>query len=381
MRPRHGWAGVVVVVWVAQGASGQPLAPPSAPAPVVQPLTLITPDAPMRGPRIQFAELVHDFGEIQAGETIKHTFLYTNTGLATLEIQQVRTSCGCTTAGEWDRRIEPGEAGKIPIQFSSANFSGPIQKTVTVVSNDPKQGNVILQVKAQVWVPVEVTPKTVMFQYDSESPVEETRTIRIISNLKEPLKLLEPRSEHPAFGLKLETVSEGKEYALMVSTVPPIGTGMITAPIVIQASDTNVQPVRVQAYAVERRPIMISPSQLLLPAGPMPGEMRPSFSIRTQTSRPLVLSEASINIPGVTVEVKELQPGRLYSLTPTFPAGFSLPTGQRVEVSVKSDHPKHPVIRVPVVQPRQAVRAPVVTSSGRPLPVRTNQAIRTVPSR
>jgi hypothetical protein len=56
--------------------------------------------------------------------------------------------------------------------------------------------------------------------------------------------------------------------------------------------------------------------------------------------------------------MKELQPGRMFVLTPTFPAGFELPAGQRVEVSVKSNHPKHPVIRVPVVQTRQVARSP-----------------------
>jgi hypothetical protein len=105
--------------------------------------------------------------------------------------------------------------------------------------------------------------------------------------------------------------------------------------------------------------------------------MRPSFSIRTQSTNLLELSEASINVPGVTVEMKELQPGRLFSLTPTFPAGFELPAGQRVEVSVKTNHPKYPVIRVGVVQPRPVVRGAVRTSSVRPVPVRTNQVIQT----
>jgi hypothetical protein len=95
----------------------------------------------------------------------------------------------------------------------------------------------------------------------------------------------------------------------------------------------------------------------------------------------LVLTDASVNVPGVTVEVKEVQPGRMFVLTPTFPAGFELPTGQRVEVSVKSNHPKHALIRVPVVQTRQVARTPAQTIPGRPLPVRTNLPTRAVPIR
>ncbi len=379
MRSTIGIASVAGVL-LALSAMGQALPPPSVSVPGEHPLALDL-AGPGIGPRIQFAEHLHDFGTIQAGETLKYTFVYTNTGLATLEIQQVRTSCGCTTAGEWDKRVEPGATGKIPIQFRSANFSGPIQKSVTVICNDPQRSNVMLGIKGTVWVPVEVTPKTVMFQYDSESPAEETRKVRILSNLKEPLKLSAPVSGNPAFRAKLETITEGKEYALLVSTVPPIGTGMITAAITVEVADTNVQPFQVQVYALERQPLMISPSQLLLPAGPIRTELRPSFSIRTHSPTPLELSEPSINIPGVKVELKELQPGRLFSLTPTFPAGFELPAGQRVEVSVKTNHPKRPVIRVPVVQPRQVARGPVRTISVRPLPVPTSPAPPTPPSR
>jgi hypothetical protein len=197
--------------------------------------------------------------------------------------------------------------------------------------------------------------------------------------LKEPLELREPELTHPGFRAKLEAIKAGKEYALRISTVPPIGTGMVSAAIVLTARDTNVQPVRVQAYAVERQPIMVSPSQLMLPGGSMAKEFRPSVTIRSQSTNALTLTEAGVNVPGVTVEVKEVQPGRLFTLTPVFPAGFEVPAGQRVEVSVKSNHPRYPLIRVPVVQPRQVVRVPVATGSGRPLPVRTNLPVRVVP--
>jgi hypothetical protein len=371
----------VAATVVVELAFGQPLAPATIAPPPVQPLSLGSIDTPGAVPRIQFAELAHDFGELQAGVTLKHTFHYTNTGLATLQILQVRPSCGCTTAGEWDKQVEPGATGSIPVQFNSSSFNGLIQKTVSVVSNDPRQSNIVLHLKARVWVPLEVTPKTVMFQYDSESPAEETQRIQIKSNLKEPLQLVEPRIEHPAFRLELETVQEGKEYTLLVSTVPPIGTGMIAAPFFIRARDTNVEPVRVQAYAMEKKPILISPSQLYLPAGRTAAELRPSVSIRSQSTNQLVLSDAAVNVDGVSVEVKELQPGRLFVLTPVFPAGFEVPAGQRLEVTVKSNHPKYPLIRVPVAQARQVARVPVRRTSGAPLPVRTNLPTRAVPAR
>jgi len=66
------------------------------------------------GPKIQFAEMVYDFGKVSSGELVKHTFVFTNIGTATLEIKDVRPGCGCTTAGTWDKQVEPGKTGSIP---------------------------------------------------------------------------------------------------------------------------------------------------------------------------------------------------------------------------------------------------------------------------
>ena len=78
---------------------------------------------------------------------MKYTYVFTNAGGATLEVTNVQASCGCTTAGEWTRQVEPGMTGSIPIQFSSVNFSGAVGKSITVTCNDTNQPAVVLQIK------------------------------------------------------------------------------------------------------------------------------------------------------------------------------------------------------------------------------------------
>ncbi len=73
----------------------------AAPAAATQPGT----------PRIQFSETTFDFGKVKPSDTLKHDFIVTNTGAATLEITAVQPGCGCTTAGAWDRLIKPGKSG------------------------------------------------------------------------------------------------------------------------------------------------------------------------------------------------------------------------------------------------------------------------------
>jgi hypothetical protein len=368
------WLGAWLVCWFVTANSLTAASPPGAG------LTPVSPSRPPLAaveprPQIQVTEPNHDFGKIQSGEQRTHEFVIANVGTAPLEITQVRTSCGCTTTKDWDRRIEPGATGKIPVRFDTGSFSGTIQRNVTLVTNDPQQSQVVMQVKAQIWVPVEVTPKTVMFQYDPDASESETRVVRLVSNLDKPLRFREVRSTHPSFAVELETVEPDREFALQIRTVPPIGTGMVTALVLLQPSDPDLAPIQVVTYAMERLAFTVSPARLLLPNRSTPAGARPSVTIRNNTGQPMQLTDPQINVPDATVDLIELQPDRVYRLTPVFPDGFELPTGEQLELTVKSNLPRHPEIRIPVLASSTVVRTPTTRPTVVP---RTNVVLQPV---
>src|ERR1700738_2777670 len=74
--------------------------PPAAPVPPIATTAAAPAQATNVGPKIQFAMPIYDFGKTQSGELVKYTFSFTNIGDATLEVTDVRPSCGCTTAGD-----------------------------------------------------------------------------------------------------------------------------------------------------------------------------------------------------------------------------------------------------------------------------------------
>ena len=87
------------------------------------------------GPQITFAEASHDFGDIEQGTKVSHTFEFENAGTEPLILSNVLTTCGCT-ATDWPRDpIAPGDGGKIEVSFNSAGKMGKQNKVVTVVSN------------------------------------------------------------------------------------------------------------------------------------------------------------------------------------------------------------------------------------------------------
>ena len=117
--------------------------------------------------------------KVSSGEVVKHEFVFTNIGTATLEIKDVRPGCGCTTAGTWDKLVEPGKTGKIPLQFNSANFGGAVLKQATVTCNDPGQSNVTLQIKGTVWKAIDVTPTMAVFTAPASIRVPNAVTTRM----------------------------------------------------------------------------------------------------------------------------------------------------------------------------------------------------------
>ena len=313
--------------------------------------------------RITFAELIHDFGQIKRGEAASHSFIFTNTGTETLLITEVRPGCGCTTAGAWDKEVAPGQTGRIPLQFNSAGFSGPIAKSATVACNDPTQGNLYLQLKGTVWTPLEITPTTLMFQYDAESAVGQTQTVRIVNHTAQALSIEPAPLTNRAFHAELMSVTPGKEFRLLVATVPPIGPGMVTASIALKTSSAETPTINVPVYALERPAVTVSPVQILLPAGALAGPMQQVVTIQSSSAKALVVSNAQINVPGAEVTVREMQPGRVFALSLSLPAGLKIEPGQNVALTVSSSHPKYPILRVPLLQPQPVVAAPVSTGA------------------
>jgi hypothetical protein len=313
------------------------------------------------GPKIQFAGTNFDFGKVDSGAIVKHDFILTNVGDQVLEITNVRPACGCTTAGHWDRSVKPGQTGIIPIQFNTAGYGGEVLKTISVSCNDPAQTNLTLQLKGTAWKAIDVSPLYAMFNLLADTRTNETRAIRIRSNLEEPLTLSEPVCTNATFRAEVKTVEPGKEFELRVTVVPPLDSPSVTAPVTLKTSSSKMPEITVTAFAMTLAAVAVNPPQLSLPPGPLASPAKLMVSIHNNTTNALILSDPSINAPDADVLLKETITGRLYSLLFTFPAGFQIEPGRVVEASVKSNNREFPVVKVPVHQRPAAAGSPQPT--------------------
>jgi Protein of unknown function (DUF1573) len=86
-------------------------------------------------PVMAFGESVFDFGEIESGEIVEHTYIFKNTGEGPLLISNATASCGCTVPSWPKDPIEANSEGEIKVRFDSKGKSGNQNKTVTIISN------------------------------------------------------------------------------------------------------------------------------------------------------------------------------------------------------------------------------------------------------
>ncbi len=84
---------------------------------------------------MNFEQTEYDFGSIKQGETVEHTFEFTNTGKTPLIIENASATCGCT-APDWTRTpVAPGDKGFVAVKFNSTGKVGQQQPTVTIRAN------------------------------------------------------------------------------------------------------------------------------------------------------------------------------------------------------------------------------------------------------
>ena len=84
---------------------------------------------------IEFEESTFDFGTIDAGEKVSHTYKFKNTGSEPLVIKDAKGSCGCTVP-KWPKEpIAPGATGDILVEYNSKGKKGKETKRVTLTAN------------------------------------------------------------------------------------------------------------------------------------------------------------------------------------------------------------------------------------------------------
>ncbi len=89
-----------------------------------------------------------DFGRVELGTELQHHFTLSNRGKQRLVL--ILDRCGCGEDETGHMILIPGERVRIPVSMTVQNHSKRQKKSLTIITNDPANPRIELQISAQV---------------------------------------------------------------------------------------------------------------------------------------------------------------------------------------------------------------------------------------
>ena len=151
----------------------------------------LSPQAP--APKISFDKTHHDFGKISDDLEVSYRYRVTNTGSATLEIREIRPSCGCSYTMVGRTQLKPGEDTFIEVHFNPEGLMGTVHKSLQVISNDPAQPEVVLTFEASVVMDIMPSSTVVFFSEVARGGGSLTQSVRLQSGDGEAITVTDAR--------------------------------------------------------------------------------------------------------------------------------------------------------------------------------------------
>jgi hypothetical protein len=88
--------------------------------------------------KMEIKDSKKNFGFVKKGELVKVEYDITNKGNQPLLITDVEISCSCTTVDYPKQPVAPGQSVKVIVNFDTKTVYDRQDRTVNLVSNDPK---------------------------------------------------------------------------------------------------------------------------------------------------------------------------------------------------------------------------------------------------
>lgn len=201
-------------------------------------------------PVLNLPETVYNFGTVFQGETVHHTFAFSNGGDAPLTIDKVNSSCGCTAALASARTLAPKAAGELKTSFDSTRFRGEVSKIVYLYTNDPVRPMVQMEIKGKVLTEVSLEPQLINFGAVAAERTART-SIRLVNRGPREVRLagLETTSPELAARLSAEVIPPGGAVTIAVSLTPKPGQSRFSGYVLFKAEGTIRHDLRIPVYA------------------------------------------------------------------------------------------------------------------------------------
>ena len=279
------------------------------------------PRALAAAPKMEVSPETKDAGTVAKGQVVDAVFVVKNTGGSDLIISDARPSCGCTVAS-FDKIIKPGGEGKIQSSVDTKSFSGPISKSVLVVSNAPDRPQVNLFIKALVKPYVDVLPQAFVrfsvIKGDNAGQdvllVSEEKGFRpTIAETSQPYVKAEVL---PAGDKDKIPGRAGDQYKVRINVLPDAPEGLLNAPIRVATGVSQQPTIEIPVSGIVRPRVSVTPVTVNFgnfTAGKDP-ITRNIIVTNNKPAVPVKVTRAEVSVPGFITDVVPTQDGISYTV-------------------------------------------------------------------
>ncbi len=155
-------------------------------------------------PPLRAPERRHHFSDAIAGQELKHTFTFTNTGGNPVRITDIQNSCYCTTAILTDKNIAPGKNAQIEVTLNVPSRNETIKERVLLHTDSPAQPTLEFSITANARLPLTSIPEHMVlgsFSPDSFKP----KNFILRQVLDPPVQILSVTTDSEHFSVEYET--------------------------------------------------------------------------------------------------------------------------------------------------------------------------------
>lgn len=271
---------------------------------------------------------------------------------------------------EFDKVIHPGGVGKVTASIHTTSLKGDITKTITVTTNDPENARIILQLKASVRVPIDVSPESISLdgRAGAIAPGEVSITavegapFDIVSAMFTDqnftasfVPVMETEAGKPAPKApkaKAGTVASGsKAYKLTITPRSDLAIGRTSGTLTLATTHPKAPELLVRIFANVRGEIDAIPERVTLRLG---ASAPPNAKIQHVVVRksstdgpPLKILSVTSSVPEIKTALKTNTDGQEYDVEIRYD-GPPLTRALSEKVTVKTDNPKQPTIEIVV---------------------------------
>jgi hypothetical protein len=316
----------------------------------------LTAQAPADGPKLVVPEKIIDMGEVAKGEVLEANFKLVNEGSETLLVKAVRPTCGCTVA-DYDREIAAGGEGWVKAKLDTEDFSGPVSKSILIMTNDPLDPTVTVVIKADVTPYIEVVPRPLIrFNAVKHEEMSE-RVVVTAAEGEQNFNISRVESSVPYLVTSVRTL-EGddllrgrgdNQYEIRLTLADDAPVGPVSAQLTVHTDHPKAPEVSIKVYGVIRALIHITPPQIqfgTIEATARPGRNLIVVSNRSGDAKTEVTS-ATIDDDAFAASVRTIQEGRRFQVTVTVNQGAE-PGVRDALLKVSTTDPDFPELTVPV---------------------------------